>query len=130
MRAISLLVILAFGVFGCSRPKDVVSGSVNVNGQPVARGFVTFFPQEGTSATRGGEVKDGLYTISNVPPGKWRALVTEVPDIEAVQPDGGPPVLKIPGRKSGRTLLKVPAQPLTIEIHAGLQTLDLRFHRP
>jgi hypothetical protein len=51
---------------GCG-PKDMthgdVSGRVTVDGAPAATGAVTFMPADGNSATSGGKIVDGSYSV-------------------------------------------------------------------
>jgi hypothetical protein len=59
-------VILAVGLWaaaGCSTgpPVAELSGTVSVDGQPPARGAITFIPIDGKGQTAGCEIKDGKY---------------------------------------------------------------------
>ncbi|RMG04719.1 MAG: hypothetical protein D6741_00590, partial [Planctomycetota bacterium] len=53
-----------------------VQGSVTLDDQPLAAGYVTFSPLDGNSAQVGAPIKDGAYRIENVPPGDKVVLVT------------------------------------------------------
>ena len=56
---LATLLVLA----GCSEPKTAeVSGTVTVDGEPVKRGSISFFPTDGNAPTAGAVIKDGLYS--------------------------------------------------------------------
>ncbi|MBN9519031.1 hypothetical protein J0H58_11025 [bacterium] len=73
------LVLVAFGA-GCGGGKGVtVSGTVTYNGQPVEKGYVNLFPEDGKSPATGGEVSGGRFTVSNVTAGKNKVVVSSQP---------------------------------------------------
>jgi hypothetical protein len=61
---------------GCSGGLSEVSGTVKINGQPVAEGAINFIPIDGnTGAGAGATIQDGRYHIprsAGVAPGKNR----------------------------------------------------------
>jgi hypothetical protein len=63
---------------GCSKPTAVVSGTVLLDGQPLARGSITFFPVDGTAGPDGGgRIEEGKYQIdSGLAMGKYRVEIT------------------------------------------------------
>jgi hypothetical protein len=67
MRPLSLCVLAALcaGVLGCSGDnRSEVSGTVKLNGRPVAEGSINFIPIEGnTGAGAGAVIADGKYHI-------------------------------------------------------------------
>lgn len=76
-----------FGLAGCGEsgpPRQPVSGTVTLDGKPLASGSITFAPVEGVTAATA-EVRDGAYRIgrSEGPvPGRYQV------EIVAVQPTG------------------------------------------
>jgi len=63
---------------GCSEPNPSVSGTVLLDGQPLARGAITFFPVDGTPGPDGGStVEEGNYNIERgLTMGKYRVEIT------------------------------------------------------
>jgi hypothetical protein len=66
-----LLFLLAVG---CSS-KGTVTGKISYQGKPVAAGTVLFVPEQGGGAFRG-DIRDGEYKVTNVPPGPVKIAVT------------------------------------------------------
>src|SRR5688500_7965514 len=74
--ALSILVAASLlGAGGCGQSGESnLSGAVTYNGEPVAKGFITFTPTaSGTSV--GVEVVDGKYTTEKARPGQFIAVV-------------------------------------------------------
>ena len=66
-----LFVAVCAAALGCSRSdKSVVSGTVNVNGEPAKIGAISFFPVDGRASTAGAPIIDGKYT-AEVTPGAY-----------------------------------------------------------
>ena len=129
MRSIAFFGLYMMATAGCNRSAPVVSGSVSVNGQPVSRGYVTFFPAQGTKATRGVEVKDGRYLLTVIPPGQWRVQVMETPDVEILDQNGGPPLLKMRNAKTALSS-RASGNPLVVDIRRGKQTVNIAQQYP
>jgi hypothetical protein len=75
---------LALLACGCRRTAPTgVTGAVTYKGQPIAKGHVTFYPDEGgTETTLGSEIKDGCYQIADIKPGRRRVLITTAPALD------------------------------------------------
>jgi hypothetical protein len=58
-------------VVGCGNGKGSVSGTVTIDGKPVASGSVTFVKQGGELAREGAVIRDGSFQAV-VPPGKYK----------------------------------------------------------
>ncbi len=63
------LVVVTLPLFGCGQDIDPrrasVSGSITLDGEPVPNGSISFYPAPGSKGgTAGGDVIDGVYTIS------------------------------------------------------------------
>src|SRR5262249_48986593 len=56
---------------GCGDGKTTVSGTVALDGQPVADATITFVKTEGDLVREGASIKDGRFQV-RVPPGKYR----------------------------------------------------------
>lgn len=70
---------------GCqSDPYQPMSGTVTVDGEPLKKGVITFYPQ-GEGTTVGGEIIDGQFALDKergASPGKYRV------EINAFRPTG------------------------------------------
>ena len=58
-------------LLGCSDGKSSVTGSVTLDGRPVASGSVTFVKQDGELAREGAVIHGGTFHAA-VPPGKYK----------------------------------------------------------
>src|SRR4051812_18109818 len=65
--ALVLGVALTFAAAGCAERRPVVSGSVTLDGQPVANGAIQFFPVGGDGQTAGTAIRDGRYQMEASP---------------------------------------------------------------
>jgi len=62
------------GILGCSDESGLakryaVSGTVNYNGTPVAKGTITFVPNAADGRSAAGEIADGYYTLTTAEKG-------------------------------------------------------------
>lgn len=77
--ALDLLVGLAtlVSAAGCGNRSSSVEvvGKVTLDGQPLANGTISFVPADGATASAGGQIKDGTYSVA-MPPGKKRVLIS------------------------------------------------------
>jgi hypothetical protein len=78
---VSLLVLVAASL-GCGKQdpnRGQVTGAVEVDGQPVAKGSIDFKPIDGNSATTSGDIIDGRYTVNaNIGPSKVAINIPKV----------------------------------------------------
>jgi len=65
------LFLLGLSIPGCSDGKSSVTGSVTMDGQPVASGSVTFVKQGGELAREGAIIQGGTFRAS-IPPGTYK----------------------------------------------------------
>jgi hypothetical protein len=72
--AVLLLALLV--LIGCGETASEVTGKVTVDGQPVAKGTIAFYPADGKGKTSGGDITDGTYTVS-VPRGTMKVAITK-----------------------------------------------------
>ena len=84
MRTTILLLVLLPLLFGCGGPDNraEVSGTVRLNGTPLATGSISFVPTEGTEGpSSGGEITNGKYRVfraKGVAVGKNRVSIRSV----------------------------------------------------
>jgi hypothetical protein len=103
-------------------PRKAISGSVTLDGQPLAEGKIQFNPVEakpGESAVAVGDIKDGKYAIDRAlgpVPGNYKVSISSVPSIK-IDPNEGPgtrpklPPEKVPAQYNTKTTLtkEIPA---------------------
>lgn len=93
-RSSLLAAAIALAIPACSDPNDAfgkrhpVSGQVTYNGQPLAKGAITFVPETGAGAT--GIIENGSYALSTegdrdgALPGRYKVTVSAKEDSEAL----------------------------------------------
>jgi hypothetical protein len=69
----ALALLLFVPVIGCGKGKSDVSGTVNLDGKPVADGTIVFHPTDGVAVSAG--IKDGKYMAPKVPRGEASVTV-------------------------------------------------------
>jgi hypothetical protein len=115
-RRLALVVLgLVALLWGCGKPVDPslvpVSGTVTVDGQPLANATVTFIPKDGTPGFGGTGKTDGSgqYTLTGsrdnaagIPPGEYRVAVSKrlMPAGSEVPADDNTPPMMSPARES------------------------------
>lgn len=133
-RTASLLATLgiSLGLAGCTDggdglPRVAVTGKVTVEGEPLAKGAVTFRP-DGAGAEATGEVVDGIFTIPAIDgptPGKYKVSATET--IERAESEKLNTFTLQPQTKPSKTTI---GGPLEAEVKAdGENSLSLDFPR-
>jgi hypothetical protein len=101
------------------------SGTVTFNGQPVAKGYVTCYPEDGKSPPAGGEIVDGRFSVPNVTPGKNKLLVSSQPSTKA--PDSMGDVKKSSGPVEGAIQAKDEGNSQVIDIGPDSNNLKLEL---
>jgi len=112
-RPVLLAVIL--GVAGCGGSEAEVSGSVNVDGQPLKEGDIIFEAADGSVTPAAGKIVDGKYSLKVLPgPKKVR--------INASRPTKKPdPVMGAAARESMIAAEFNEQTRLTADVKAGRQ---------
>jgi hypothetical protein len=60
----SLFAIAVAVLAGCAdNSMSQVNGKVTIDGQPIEKGAISFYPVDGKTRTTGGEIKDGAYSV-------------------------------------------------------------------
>jgi hypothetical protein len=75
MKRLMIALGLALALAGCGDGKGSVSGTVTLDGKPVADGAVTFVKTEGEQVREGAVIKAGAF-VAKMPPGKYRIELT------------------------------------------------------
>jgi len=126
--------------WGCGKPVDPslvpVSGTVTVDGQPLANATVTFIPKDGTPGFGGTGKTDvtGKYTLAGsrdnvpgIPPGEYRVAISKrlMPDGSEVPANDNTPPMMSPARESLPVGYSNPATTqLTATVKAGGGPID------
>lgn len=82
---------------GCAGSESTITGTVNLDGKPVAEGDIRFIPMEGTEGgDAGAAIRDGKYKIAapELAEGKYRVRIRGYKQSGKFEPDplGGPPI--------------------------------------
>lgn len=83
-----LVPLCVAGFAGCASTSERVSGSVTVDGEALAQGYITFLPLDGQEASQGTEIRDGRYELAAAISGRFRVLITTPPNASMVKKDG------------------------------------------
>lgn len=116
---VALLLVAATALGGgCNGPTDdlprqAVSGTVNLDGQPLKEGMIQFQPTDPGNATAGGAgIADGSYSVpkaDGLAPGKYSVTISSTPAPTAPAGLPGdpvpPPKEKIPPQYNAKTTL-------------------------
>ncbi len=90
LTAIALLAGLLTGCSADPLGRQALSGTVKVDGQPLANGDISFTPSEGQPTSGGSPIADGKYAVPRamgLVPGKYRVEIhAPIPGTEG-QPD-------------------------------------------
>jgi hypothetical protein len=114
----AVLLLIVTAVAGCSSSVATVSGTVSLDGQPLADGTISFLPADGATATAGGPIQKGSYSVT-MPPGAKLVRISAMEVIgKRVVYEGDPssPVIdevreRIPEQYNAKTTLRVQAAP-------------------
>ena len=153
MLRVGLCALALCWLTGCdSGPKLVpVTGTVTLDGKPLAHKSLMFMPEEGTPGNGGGAntQKDGTYSLiasipggltdeAGAPPGRYKVIVFEptIPITEDLEVQGDDPSVLTPAISPdfGQRKREIPAiyakqetTPLTIEVPESGGTVDLKL---
>lgn len=120
-----LLATLAFGIMGCAgndKPEVKLSGKVTTLEGPMETGVVNFYSKE-TAQAISGKVTNGTYeAASQVPEGTYVVFFT--PPLPA-DPQPGKPAVVVKLKGVPEKYQNESTSPLTVDIVAGAETLDL-----
>jgi hypothetical protein len=117
------LAAVSIAVSGCGSSVATVSGKVTFDSQPLANGTITFLPADGATATAGGKIENGTYSVQ-MPPGQKKVQVsaTKVVGQRVVYDDPKSPVIDdvremLPPQYHANTIL-------TVDAKAGINKQD------
>ncbi|WP_437223773.1 hypothetical protein SH661x_003350 [Planctomicrobium sp. SH661] len=107
-----LIVLVAFACSGCSsREAAGVSGEVRFEGEPVEKGLIIFYPENGQVA--GAEIVNGKYSIVGDP---GAALGVNRVEITAK-------------RKTGKKLVLPPSMPKDLQVDEEVQFIPEKYNK-
>lgn len=132
--------LLALAAAGCGSPTAVVSGTVTFKGHPLPSGTILFHGSDGR-VEHGLIGSNGVYTLTNAPPGPVRISVKSHPASPTGMPSrGGPPPAAptdlspaVKEQRDGK-FVSIPARyldpqrsGLTYTVRPGIQTHDINL---
>jgi hypothetical protein len=113
----TLLGVVLLMLAGCAPKDGQVSGTVTVDGEPLAVGSILFVPADGKGQTTGGNIKDGHYSV-RVSPGKMKVSISaaKVVGKKKIYPTPNSPEMPVtvealPARYNQQTSLTLDVQP-------------------
>jgi hypothetical protein len=129
-------VLLTLLVAGCGGGSgSVVTGAVSYEGEPVAKGQITFTPADGKGPIAGDDIVAGKYRVVDLAPGQKIVQITAVDDSAPIlssadmakaaasgKPAAPPPKVLVPPDAVGNGA--------TVEVKAGSQTHDFTLKKP
>lgn len=132
---VSDFVLPAILIAGCGGGSgSVVTGTVTYEGEPVAKGQITFTPADGKGPIAGGEIVAGKYRVTDLAPGQKLVQITAVDDPAPVlssadlaaaaasgKPAAPPPKVLVPPDAVGNGA--------TVEVKAGSQVHDIALQK-
>ncbi len=128
LRAIAGLLLVGLALPACSTDplgRHAISGTVKVNGEPLATGNISFYPVEGQATSGGDRVTDGKFSVPKemgLVPGKYRVQVNApVPGTGGV-----PDETALPGDPPAPPRELIPPEWNT----SSTQTIDVRKQGP
>jgi len=136
-----LFPVLVLALSGCGGSNRVaVKGKVTLDGTPLEKGYIAFYPEDGQGGTIGGNIIDGEYTIPDVPLGKKKVqgTLTDVVASPAENPgksrqDANAERLK-KMKKRDRAARSAPQNLMgnnrIVEISRGMEDLNIELQRP
>jgi hypothetical protein len=72
----SVLALMLVGIGGCGENGIRITGNVTLDGEPLDKGSLSFYPDDGKGSTVGGSVVSGKFEVTGLTPGKKRVTVT------------------------------------------------------
>lgn len=123
-----LAVATALTAVGCGDGTDQrqVSGTVTLDGQPVEKGEIAFYPASGNGAPQGGPITDGKFQFQALA-GEKRVEITATREAATPAPDGLPNYVSyIPAKYNSQSTLTETVQDsgantFTFELTSGGQ---------
>jgi hypothetical protein len=122
-KILSGCVVGLFLLAGCGRSAATVSGKVTLDGQPLTKGEIAFYPGENGALVLGSIDGNGNYTLSTgtakgLAPGKYQVTIVANDVLEPTQKFASPvPKLITPAKYSTAS-----TSGLTAEVTAGSNT--------
>jgi hypothetical protein len=72
----AVLALAVLAASGCGKPKGELTGKIKYKGKELAWGDIQVQAADGTAIP--GTIKDGVYTVSNIPPGVAKIRVNQI----------------------------------------------------
>jgi hypothetical protein len=127
------IVLAAAGGCGSSNLSQV-SGTVTLNGQPLAKGLITFSGESSGAGTGGGSIVAGKYSVKDLPPGKYHVHIAGEPENTFIEPNSPEAQRKLTEEEIRAMSDPLPAGTTgtkqQVEVQAGPQTHDFKLEAP
>ncbi len=130
-----VLVLMA----GCGQSSASVEGEVTYDGQPIENGRIAFLPADGKGPEAGGDIRNGHYTVADLPPGPKVVQVEAVKAVSFARTSDEAARLATNKARGNTSGIIDPADIIppnvegnnqTVQIKAGKQTLNLHLKKP
>lgn len=125
------LLVVSPALWGCGGKGGVgtVSGTVTLDGQPLADGLITFIPADGNSPTAGGKIAAGSYSVE-ASRGSQKVVInaTKVTGSrKAYANDPNSPVITTTAEILPKKYSDALTTELTVEVKGGSNTADFNL---
>ncbi|MCI0359744.1 MAG: carboxypeptidase-like regulatory domain-containing protein [Planctomycetaceae bacterium] len=134
IRLVGITALLAMAC-GCSGDAaGSVSGSVTLDGQPLAKGLITFSGEGKAAGTGGSSIAAGKYTVKGLPPGKYHVQIAGEPENKFIEPNSPEAQRTLTDEEIRAMSDPLPAGTMgttqTLQVNAGEQTHDFALKSP
>lgn len=126
-----LLFVISPAFMGCSGKGGMgtVSGTVTLDGQPLADGLISFIPADGNSPTSGGKITNGAYSVQ-ASRGAQKVVInaTKVTGSrKAYADDPNSPVITTTAEILPKKYSDAMTTELTVDVKAGTNKADFQL---
>jgi hypothetical protein len=120
---------------GCGGSAASISGEVTYEGQPVAKGVITFFPADGKGPAEGGTIVNGRYRVEPITPGPKIVQIERAADGTSFPRSRAGRATAAAGvgadnPAKNRVLAQAADQDLTVAVEPGSQTRNFHLPKP
>jgi hypothetical protein len=126
-----VLTLIAFALAGCQQA-DSLQGKVTYNGEPVAKGSITFLSADGEGSGFSATILDGAYTVDKLKLGKHIAMVRGVENVTTASKEES--IKQRQDNPLGLATDYIPEDAKgngqSVDIQRGAQTLDFVLDGP
>jgi hypothetical protein len=111
-----------------------VSGNVTLNGQPLAKGQISFLGEGAGTGTGGASIVAGKYNVKDLPPGKYHVQIAGEPENKFIEPNSPDAQRTLSDEEVAAMMDPLPkgttGREHSLEVTAGEQTKDFALEAP